>query len=491
MPDSAPAPAPVVVVGAGPAGLTAAWELDALGRTDVQVFEADAVVGGIARTNEYRGYRYDLGGHRFFTRVQRVQQLWEEILGDELLVRPRLSRILYRGAWFDYPLRPLRALWSLGPLESLRVGASLLRARLWPEPEERTFDQWVSNRFGRRLFDIFFRTYTEKVWGIPCEEIGAEWAAQRIKDLDLVGALRTALLGGPRATSLIEEFHYPRLGPGQMWERCADLLERRGVAVHTSTPVVTIRHAAGRVHSAVTADGGEHRVGHLVSSMPLSSLIDAMDPPAPAAVRLAARTLRYRDFLTVLLLVRGGDRFPDNWLYVHAPEVRVGRVQNFGNWSPDLLADPNTSALGLEYFVNRDDPLWTAPDEEVVAFATQELAAIGLADASDVFDGCVARVPKAYPVYDGGWRAAVDTIRGWIAPLENLHVVGRNGQHRYNNQDHSMLTGILAAENIASSTQHDLWSVNVEADYHEGATPRGDSGDRLVPRRVSRVAGRA
>ncbi len=489
-----------MVIGGGPAGLTAAFELSKLGRRAV-VLEADNVVGGLARTGEYKGYRFDVGGHRFFTKVSYVQELWEEILGDEFLVRPRLSRIHYRGKLFDYPLRPLNALRGLGITESVLVVLSYLRAVVAPFRHETTFEHWVRKRFGKRLYEVFFKTYTEKVWGIPCSEIGAEWASQRIKDLDLIVALRQAILGPPRqkgsgtVSSLIDEFHYPRHGPGQMWTRCAQLLEEAGSEVRLEVPVVRLRHRAGRVHEVIVrqADGSEHGVSgdEFMSSMPIGELVERMDPAPPKEVLKAARTLRYRDFITVALIVDRDDLFPDNWIYIHSPEVRVGRIQNYKNWSPDMVADSDRTALGFEYFVQEGDELWTAPDEELVALARKEIVQLGLALEGEIVDGNVLRMKKAYPVYDGAYKEALKVLCTWLHTFENLQLIGRNGQHRYNNQDHAMMTGILAARNIQGEA-HDIWKVNVERDYHEqlGAEETVSEvsdagGDRLVPRRVA------
>ena len=477
-----------VIIGAGPAGLTAAWELAKGGRRAV-VLEADDIVGGIARTSAYKGYRFDIGGHRFFTKVGMVQDLWEEMLGSELLERGRLSRIYYRSRFFDYPLKPVNALLGLGPWESLRIGLSYLKARLFPTKDERTFEQWVANRFGWRLYEIFFKSYTEKVWGIPCSQIGAEWAAQRIKNLDLLQAVKNALLGGRAKaggnviTTLIDRFHYPRFGPGMMWERFHERLVAAGGDVRLRTPVTRLVHDGRRV-TAVEGhgpDGAAVRLeaSHVISSMPIRELVRALHPPPPVEVVRAGEQLRYRDFLTVVLIIDEPDLFPDNWIYIHSPDVRLGRIQNFKNWSPGMVPDPSKTALGLEYFVQEGDDLWTMADADLVALGRVECARLGLVRAEAVVDGCVVRMPKAYPVYDGEYRAALDTIRAWLASLGNLQLVGRNGQHRYNNQDHSMVTAIYAAQNIAGA-QHDIWDVNVEAEYHE------EVRDRAVPAPLSR-----
>ena len=480
-----------VIVGAGPAGLTAAFELARLGR-DAIVFEADELVGGISRSVVFRGCRLDIGGHRFFTKVPEVERLWREILGDDLLVRRRMSRIYYRGKFFDYPLRPVNALQGLGVVEAARVLASYARARLFPVADERTFDAWVSNRFGRRLFEIFFKTYTEKVWGMPCSEISAAWAAQRIKNLDLMTAIRNALLGslgagGQVVTSLIERFHYPRLGPGMMWERCRDMAAAGGVHTHLRTRVVRVLHDGGRVHAVdvLGPDGDTRRepCDALISTMPVGDLVRAMDPRPPAEVLDAAGKLRHRDFLIVGLIVERDELFPDNWIYVHAPEVHVGRVQSFKNWSPDMVDDPAVSFIGLEYFANRGDALWSRSDEDLIELGTSEACTIGLFSPDEVRAGTVVRMPRAYPVYDGEYERHLRTLRGWLDRMDNLFTVGRNGQHRYNNQDHSMLTALHAVRNLAGASL-DVWAVNEEESFHEevrGEAAEGGVRDRLTP----------
>ena len=476
-----------VVIGAGPAGLTAAYELAKQGAT-ATVIEADRVVGGISRTCEYRGYRFDIGGHRFFTKVPYVRELWEEILGDEFITRPRLSRIYYAGRFFDYPLKPLNAVVGLGALEALRIGASYLRARLLPNRDEHTFEHWVSNRFGRRLFEIFFKTYTEKVWGMPCAEISADWASQRIRNLDLTTALKDALLGkhpsrkSEAVSSLIEEFQYPRLGPGQMWETCAARLENLGTKILLGARVGRVVHKEGRIQSLWIEDDGagyEVRGDEFISSMPIRDLIRSFDPPPPPAVLAAAERLRYRDFLTVVLIVEREDLFRDTWIYIHSGDVRVGRIQNFKNWSPAMVPDAGHSSLGLEYFVQENDELWSAADADLIELGRRECSALGLCDADRVVDATVVRMPKAYPVYDRHYQDALETIRGYVGSFPNLQLIGRNGQHRYNNQDHSMMTGVYAARNLRGAS-HDVWSVNVEDDYLEygGAAA---AGERLVP----------
>ncbi|MBA3489731.1 MAG: NAD(P)/FAD-dependent oxidoreductase, partial [Longispora sp.] len=379
------APLPTLVIGAGPAGLTAALLLAREGRA-VTVVEASNEVGGISRTVEREGWRFDLGGHRFFTKVAEVEKLWHEILPDEeFLQRPRMSRILYQGKLFDYPLKPLNALRGLGIVEALRCVLSYLWVRVRPPRDQSTFEGWVSARFGRRLYGIFFKTYTEKVWGVPATSIQADWAAQRIKNLSLASALLDAFgfkrKGGAKITTLIDHFQYPRLGPGMMWERALEFAEKDGAQVMFDAPVTGLVRENGLVTGVtVTQEGGQRTLPceHVISSMPLTELVLSMDPPASVAE--AARGLSYRDFLTVALIVPAAAAFPDNWIYVHTPGLRVGRVQNFGSWSPYLVKDGYT-CLGLEYFVNAGDELWNMADDDLVSLARRELTALRLIDA--------------------------------------------------------------------------------------------------------------
>ena len=460
-----------VVIGGGPAGLTAAWMLARAGHAST-VLEGDRVVGGISRTVVYKEYRFDIGGHRFFTKIAPVQRLWEEILGDQFISVPRLSRIHYRGKYFHYPLRARNVLASLGILESARCVLSYLWAQLRPSPVEENFEHWVSNRFGKRLYRIFFKTYTEKVWGIPCTEIRAEWAAQRIMNLSLAQAILNAASVQRRPTSiksLIDEFRYPRLGPGQMWERTRDRLAEKGTRVLHGHLVSAIEVREGRV-AAVRArtPEGEARIEaeHVISSMPVRELVRAIDPPVPAEVRASGEGLRYRDFLVVALILEGDSLFPDNWIYIHTPGVQVGRVQNFNNWSRAMVPVPGRTCLGFEYFCFEGDGLWTSPDEKLIELAKKELGILGLADPKLVVDGSVVRMEKAYPIYDAAYRAHLDRVRQHVDRIPNLHLVGRNGLHKYNNQDHSMLTAMMAVENMLGA-QHDLWAVNTDFEYHE------------------------
>ena len=490
----------VVIMGAGPAGLTAAYEL-MKHDVPITIVEKDPKqVGGLARTAEYKGYRFDIGGHRFFSKNEEVESLWTEILGDEMLTRGRLSRIYYRGRFFAYPIRAFNALWNLGPVEAVRCLASYARARLLPVKDPKSLEDWVRNQFGWRLYSIFFKTYTEKVWGISTKELSADWAAQRIKSLDLWVVIRSALLPGRRGgdrgdvvTTLIDKFRYPRLGPGQMWEKVADISRDKGHPVLLGRCVARINHEDGQVRSVVTRSASgqteEHKGTDFISSIPVRELVSRLDPPAPEPVKQAAESLSYRDFITVALMVDRPSLFPDNWIYIHDPSVKVGRMQNFKNWSPSMVPDPDKTCLGLEYFCFEGDGLWTLDDAALVELARSELAQLGICRADEVFDGVVVRQQKAYPVYDDNYQSKVDIIRDYLqSHLRNLHLVGRNGMHKYNNQDHSMMTALLVARNIATGSTFDPWRVNADAVYHEDIRAGDhDLTGRQVPKRIAAV----
>lgn len=464
--------AQTIIIGGGPAGLTAAYELTRRGQRPLLLEKLDKV-GGIARTENYKGYHFDMGGHRFYTKQPEVQAFWEEILGDDFLERPRLSRIYYNQKYFNYPLKPLNALLGLGPLEGVLIGLSYLRWHLFPYREEKTFEQWVTNRFGKRLFETFFKSYTEKVWGIPCSELSAEWAAQRIKDLSLKTAVLTMFFK-PQDTikTLIESFHYPRQGPGMLWTAVKDRVEQRGGSVQLNSGVVSISRKGNRITDVTVERNGRCQTltgDSFISSMPITQFLHWLNPPPPPHVLDAAHQLSYRDFLTVCLIINQKELFPDNWIYIHDPTVQVGRIQNFKNWSPDMVPDAQTTSLGLEYFCNEGDALWTMSDADLVALARREIAQIGIAAAADVLDGCVFRVEKTYPVYDADYADCLDVIKSYINSLENFQTIGRNGLHRYNNQDHAMMTGMLAVRNLVQGEDNDLWAVNAEQAYLEVA----------------------
>ena len=486
-------PYKAVIIGAGPAGLTAAYELTKKGQRAV-VLEADSrYVGGLSRTVEYHGYRFDIGGHRFFSKSREVEDLWTEILGPDLLERPRSSKIFYGGKFYAYPLKPLEALLQLGVVESALCVLSFLKARLTPVRNPKSFEDWVTNEFGERLFRIFFKTYTEKVWGMSCKQISADWAAQRIRGLTLSGAIRNALLPKRKPNdrtqvvkTLIDRFRYPRLGPGMMWETCAEKVRALGGEVLLGRRVMSCRFDAASSEwtvTARTADGAmeEYRGEHLISSMPMRQLVSQIEPRLPDNVVRSGNSLRYRDFLTIGLILRERNRITDNWIYIHDPSVKVGRVQNYKAWSPEMVPDPSFCCYGLEYFCFEGDGLWTMGDADLIALGIRELEQVGLCKAADVVDSCVMRQPKAYPVYDGDYQQHVDVVRQALdAHCPNLHLVGRNGMHKYNNQDHAMLTALLAARNIlAGENKFDVWSVNDDGQYLEAGRARGNSTNVL------------
>jgi protoporphyrinogen oxidase len=479
----------VVVIGAGPAGLTAAYMLTKRGVAPT-ILEADNVVGGISKTAQRDGWRFDIGGHRFFTKVKAVDDLWFEILGpDDFLRRPRMSRIYYRRKFYDYPISARNALMNLGPIEAVRCMASYAWVRIKPPKDTTTLEGFVASRFGWRLYEHFFKTQSEKVWGVPCTEIQADWGAQRIKDLSIWRAVVDALTPkfvkqrrakGKQITSLIDEFNYPKYGPGMMWERCTELVQAQGSKVVFDSNVVKIEHGDGRAAAVVTENNGvtnRYECTEVISSMPISALLRAMDPPVPDDVKAAADHLRYRAHITVGLVVPEEFSFPDNWIYINDVNVKVGRVQNFGRWSPYLVKDGRT-CLGLEIFVNEGDEWWTMPDTQLIETGKRELEQIGLIVASKVEAGYVIRTPKAYPFYDATYKANVEVLRRWIEEhTPNVYPVGRNGMHRYNNQDHSMYTAMLSVENIFGA-HHDVWSVNVEEEYHEEKADDGEPAAR-------------
>lgn len=482
-----------ICIGAGPAGLTAAYLLSAQ-NLPVVVLESDpSDVGGISRTVAYKDFLFDIGGHRFYTRSPEVEALWDEMLPEPFLVRKRKSRILYRGKLFDYPLRVGNVLVKLGPLEAARCVASYIRAVLVPRPPARTFEDWVTARFGRRLFETFFKTYTEKVWGMKCSEISADWAAQRIKGLSLMRAvwasIRPQQHNGPRGAiikTLVDRFRYPRRGPGMLWVAAAARIRSRGGRVKLGCHVEKLSrdaHTGLWTVTARTVDGGTtiERATHVISSMPLRHLVRAIEPPLRDDAIAAADALSYRDFILVALIIRDRGRLDDNWIYVHEPGVRVGRIQNFKSWSPDMVPDPDLCCYGMEYFCFEHDGLWAMTDSDLVRLAGAELVRLGLAAATDILDGTVLRQPKAYPVYDANYADRVAIVRAELARnCPGLHLVGRNGMHKYNNQDHAMMTAMLTVRNIVAGRMlYDVWRVNQDAEYVEDAS--SDEGGRLVP----------
>ena len=459
----------VLIIGAGPAGLIAAYDLIKQNTQPIVLEKADRV-GGISRTETYKGYRFDIGGHRFYTKVREVQQLWLEILGNNFLKVPRLSRIYYNGKFFNYPLEVNNALSNLGFINSLLMLFSYLQAKIKPHPVEENFEQWVCNRFGKRLYETFFKTYTEKVWGISCTEIRADWAAQRIQGMSLKRVILDSLVKNHQTKSLIKEFYYPELGPGMMWEKCQEIITNQGGIVHLNTEVNKIYHQHNQIQKITVQQENQTfdlQADEFISSMPISALILKLEPPAPTAVLQAARSLKYRDFLIVALIIDAVDLFPDNWIYIHSPEFKVGRIQNFKNWSPAMVPDSSKTCLGMEYFCSEGDELWSRSDSELIEFASREIVDLSLlSNINKIEDGTVIRQLKAYPVYDQEYRQHLQVIQDYLQGFDNLQTIGRNGMHRYNNQDHSMLTGLLAAKNVLGEN-HDLWDVNTERSYYE------------------------
>ncbi|MGR9085627.1 MAG: NAD(P)/FAD-dependent oxidoreductase [Gammaproteobacteria bacterium] len=465
--------APCIIIGAGPAGLAAALELIELGHRPL-VLEKAHIVGGLARTDSYKGFHFDMGGHRFYTKSDDVQTCWSNLLGDEFLTRPRLSRIYYRKKFFNYPPKLLNTLLGLGFTESIRILASYLRWQLLPYRNVKTFEHWVTNAFGKRLFEIFFKTYTEKVWGISCSELRAEWAAQRIKNLSLGIVIKNFVLKSRhQVTTLIDRFRYPRLGPGMMWEAARTRICEEKGDVRLNVEVLRVLRQDQRITGVVIHEKGIERKitgQHFISSMPIPELIQKLAPPPPPDILAAARDLKHRDFLTVCLIIDQPSLFPDNWIYIHEPNVKVARIQNYKNWSEAMAPDSSKTSLGLEYFCNQGDELWSMEDQALVELARREIEAIGVAPAASVIDGCVYRLAHAYPVYDSTYAESLKTVRRYCDELENLRTVGRNGLHRYNNMDHSMLTGMLAARMLVLGEQHDLWRINAEDEYLEQAS---------------------
>ena len=470
----------IIIVGAGPAGLTAAWEAEKFGCKTL-ILESTSQVGGISRTVERDGWRFDIGGHRFFTKVDLVNKIWDEILDkDDFLLRPRMSRIYYKKKFFDYPLKPLNALSNLGLFESIACVLSYIYVRIFPPKNQNNFENWVAARFGWRLYNIFFKTYTEKVWGIEANKIGSDWASQRIKNLSLSKAIFNAFFkanSGEVITTLIDEFKYPKLGPGMMWETAYTKLTNQGHNIVFNSKVKKIEKNDKNSYKVILENGDIFEAEHVITSMPLASLPSTIYPNESKETKLSGESLKFRDFLSVALVLDMEDAFPDNWIYIHEPGVKVGRIQNYGSWSPFLIKEGMT-CLGLEYFVNENDSMWNSNDDDLIELAKNELEYLKIIDTGKIKNGYVVRMPKAYPVYDLEYQQNINVIRKW---LENnhkkIHPIGRNGMHRYNNQDHSMVAGVLTVRNILNKETNNIWEINVEDEYHEEKVL-----DRSVPK---------
>ena len=459
---------PVVVLGAGPAGLAAAYEVIKQGSQSI-VLERSEKVGGIARTETYKDYHFDIGGHRFFTKIDQVNKLWHEMLGEDFQKVRRKSRIYYQGRLYNYPLNISNTLLNLGISESLWVILSYFKAQIRPYREEKTFEQWVSNRFGRRLYKTFFKTYTEKLWGIPCRKIQADWASQRIKGLSLVAVISNALFGIKNAKSLIAEFYYPIKGPGMMWQQFQKAIESAGGTLMLNSEAICMEHKNGRIINVTYLNGkkrSEIPVEHLISSIPINKLVTILAPKPADEVLKAAQRLSYRAFIIVVLIIDQQDLFPDQWIYIHNPNVKVGRIQNFKNWSREMVPDPKKTSVGMEYFCTEGDGLWTMSDDELLGMALREISELGLTEIDRVIDSFIVRQPGAYPIYDPNYQNNLKVIKSYVESISNLQTIGRNGMHRYNNMDQSMHVGMLAAQNI-SGAKHDLWEIKDEGEYLE------------------------
>lgn len=465
----------VVIIGGGPAGLACAYELSRYNdRFNIVLLEKESLLGGIAKTVNYKGYYFDLGGHRFFTKSSEVNDIWHSVLKEDFLKRPRLSRIYYNKKFFNYPLKPLNALFGLGLMESCFILSSYISSRLFPYPEENTFEEWVSNRFGKRLYRIFFKTYTEKVWGISCTDIRAEWAAQRIKGLSLRTAVLNAIFGDrkKKVKTLINEFEYPKYGPGMMWDAMASIIKYNGGEVLLNMDVIRLNIDNNGYIKSIDIDARGEKIrlesDYFISTMPLRELMLKIYPEPGSIYREAGSNLKYRELISIALIINKRHIFPDNWIYIHSPEVKLGRIQNFKNWSPYMVPEQDMSCLGLEYFCSEGDILWNLSTKELFNLGIEELIKLGILDDPNlVEEGVVTKTPNAYPIYDVVYRDNIRKIREYIGNIKNLQTIGRNGMHRYNNMDHSMLTGIYAARSLALGEDHDVWKVNIEEEYHE------------------------
>jgi len=459
---------PVIIIGTGPAGLTAAYELVIRGIKPI-VLERTDKVGGIARTETYKGYYFDIGGHRFFTKIEKINRLWQKMLDDDFLRVARVSRIYYQGRLFNYPPDFLNAFSNLGIIESFLILMSYFKAKFLPHTEKKTFEQWVSNSFGRRFYRTFFQGYTEKVWGIPCSKIPADWAAQRIKGLSLVAVMSSSLFGIKKAKSLISEFYYPLMGSGMMWQRFQEAIKAGGGQVKFNSEAISLKREDGCITNLICIESDkmvELPVGELISSIPINRLVAMLDPKAPDEVLEAASKLSHRAIIIVVLIIDKKDLFKDQWIYVNNTDVRVGRIQNFKNWSAAMAPDTEKTSIGMEYFCNEGDEIWKMSDAGLIDIASRELSELELARIDDVIDGFVVRQSDAYPVYDHDYKKHLEVIRDFLGTIGNLQTIGRNGLHRYNNMDHSMLTGMLSAQNVLGEN-YDLWEVNEEEEYLE------------------------
>ncbi len=458
----------VAVIGAGPAGMSAAYCLARAGLTNVDVYEASDSVGGLARTIELWNQKVDIGPHRFFSSDRRVNELWLEVAKKDYKMVNRLTRIYYKKKFYYYPLKPFNALFNLGIFQALLCVLSYGRQRISPTPEDGSFESWVTRRFGKRLFRIFFKTYTEKLWGIPCEELDSDFAAQRIKKLSLYEAIKNAILPSKKNKhkTLVDQFAYPLGGTGAIYQRMADFVKAKGGTVHLSTPVQRIIQESGRATALQLEDGSIEQYDQIVSTMPLTLMVSRL-PEVPKEVLARTEKLKYRNTIIVFLNVDAVDLFPDQWLYVHSPELDTGRITNFRNWIPEVFGNEKSTILALELWCYNEDPVWKERDDSLIAQASQEIRNTGLIGKAEILDGHVYRIPRCYPVYDTGYKENLEPVERYLSGVQNLHVIGRYGAFKYNNQDHSILMGMLAAENILENRGHDLWEINTDYETYQ------------------------
>lgn len=457
----------IAIIGAGPAGLTAAFELAKNG-LNVQIFEAGDSVGGMAKTISLWGQLVDLGPHRFFSSDPRVNRLWLDVVGQDYSMVSRLTRIYYKKTFFDYPLRALNALFGLGVIQSIFCVLSYIHAKVLPIRDESTFESWVINRFGRRLFTIFFKSYSEKLWGISCKELDADFAAQRIKKLSLYEAIKSAVFksGGSKHKTLVDEFAYPHQGAGAVYDLMAQKIIELGGQIHLNTSVQSVHPSINGSTPMLKIEGGKQlNFDHIISSMPITHLVDRMG--APSDIQDHAKALQFRNTILVYLQVDATSPFPDQWIYVHSAELQTGRITNFKNWVPSIIQGQQETILCLEYWCYDDDAMWEMDHDALIALATKEIYQTTLIPKNTVLAGKVIRVPKCYPVYATGYRSHLDPVEQYLSNQAGLSVIGRYGAFKYNNQDHSILMGLLAAENINQGAQHNLWDINTDYEYQE------------------------
>lgn len=463
-------PEEILIIGAGPAGLAASLKL-VENEKKIILLEKEDQVGGLCKTKECKGFRFDLGGHRFFTKSSEVNELWEKTLGKDFLIRPRISKIYYKNRFFNYPLKPFNSLSNLGIIESIMILKSYIKYKFSPYKNEENFEQWVCNRFGKRLFNHFFKSYTEKLWGIPCNEISAEWAAQRIKGLSLTSAIKNSLFKqkNREIKTLVSEFKYPKYGAGMMYDKMAENIKKQKGKILLNHNIIQINHKNFKIKSLVTIKNNQKikfKSDYIISSMPITELIQILNPKPSKEVLKAAENLKYRSLITVNLILKSKNFPEDNWIYVHSSEVKLGRIQNFKQWSPHMVKEKRHISLGLEYSCEEGDNLWDMSDEELKEFAFGELELIRLVKKKDFVDAFVTRIPKAYPIYDLNYQENLEVIKRYLSKFRNLQLIGRYGMFKYNNMDHSILTGLCAAENILGKN-HNIWGINVDKEYQE------------------------